>query len=178
MITRAPTDKSAWPRIEALPANLPAPAVVRDSKYPLHARFTAGSFATGAHEYTSRVAQANQEFDGDGLLHHYAGKDARAALAAAVAMAGVEHVNPNPYTGEPTQSRTMVGIYQAAGGAFLLQPLWTSGGTNDVSYFHAIDDTRATTPDARFRFTDDRLTAVVTTDGIFRNPAFAGLFGS
>ena len=168
-----PRDKSSWPKIQTLPAGLPAPAKSYPAKFHVGTRFTAGSWADSATDYVGRVAGTDELADGT-KTGRYVGRDPRAALAAAVE--GAKQLVGNPESEKQAPARTIVGLYETGSGAFTTQPLWDSPGTNDISHFYPIDGTLATTPDARFRFTDPTLAAVVVPDGYIANPVFAPQF--
>jgi hypothetical protein len=170
--TAGPRDKSSWPAYHALPAELPAPARATTPKFPVHTRYTAGSFADAAKGYAGRIGPEYETADARML-----GRDPRAALAAAAVLAGQKFLVPiSDGQDKPTHEQTIIGLYQAASGAMFAQPLWETPGTNDIQHYYPVKMDAATTPDARVRFSDDRLVAVVGTDGFVANPAFAKLF--
>jgi hypothetical protein len=167
-----PRDKSSWPALRALPASLPAAATPRTPKLPVHTRYTAGSFADSATGYAKRIGPEYETADARML-----GRNPRAALAAAATLAGQKFLLPySDSQGTRTREQTIIGLYQAASGALFAQPLWSTPGTNDIQRYYPVKMDLASTPDARVRFGDDRLVAVVGVDGYVANPAFASLF--
>lgn len=174
-------DKSAWPALQPLPEGLPHAAKAIPAKFPVAARFTAGSYAHDPHAYTGRVVSSDDTTNGIvSPESKLIGRDAGGAIAAAAAAAAQLHEVPggSVISGPAKPSQTLMGVYHARSGAFQMTPLWTSPGTNDISYYYPIKADRTSTPEARFRFTDDKLVAVVATDGWIMNPAAASLFAS
>jgi hypothetical protein len=172
-------DKTSWPRIQPLPHDLPAPATPTGARQQVWAKFSAGSLADDRTDLAARMTPtwdweaSDPKLDAVRLL----GRDPRAALAAAAVLAGQRQLS-SPCAGNehPTPQQTAIGLYQSAGGWLVAVPLWQTPGTNDAQPFYARPISVATTPDARFTFRDDRLLAVVATDGFILNPAHAASF--
>lgn len=170
--TAGPRDKSSWPAFHALPADLPKAAHMSTPKFPVATRYTAGSFADAAKGYAGRIGP---EFQAEAA--RLLGRDPRAALAAAAALAGQQHLVPfSDSLHDQTREQTIIGLYRTPGGTLFATPLWETPGTNDIQHYYPVKMDAATTPDARVRFGDDRLLAVVGIDGYVANPAFAQLF--
>jgi hypothetical protein len=166
--TSHPTDKSSWARVTALPNNLPAPAVATTPAHPVTPWDTPAKLATSSTGVSNGLTT---EVEAAKLL----GRDPRAALAAAAAMAGQELLVPIGGL-QKVHARTAIGLFETRpGGELYAAPLWKA---TYVWY----DKTgpmpleRAADPDARVKFTDQRLLAVVGADGYVANPAAAGRF--
>jgi hypothetical protein len=164
-------DKSSWPTLQPLPAQLPAPAAERSAKYPPSGRVLAGKAADSAHEPLFSVGQADA-LTPDHLSAHYVGREALPALSAAAHAAAQLQPAPSADKSPAAPAQTLVGVYQVPGGGFYTEPLWQvpSRGTQWMENFTPVPETFATTPDMRFDFHDDRLAAVVTSDGFIVNP--------
>ncbi len=173
-----PKDKTAWPAMQALPADLPAPARERDARYQVWGKFSAGSIADHRTGNAIRVSPTWDWNVGDPALEavRLLGKEPKAALAAAAAMAGREHLQPADWNGTTHSVQTLVGLYRTDQGQYFGVPLWYTPGTNDFQYFGALANTFARQPDTRFTFRDDRLAAVVAVDGFIANPTHAASF--
>jgi hypothetical protein len=177
--TRGPIDKSAWPKLQLLPADLPAPATGMRARQQVWARFSAGSIADHRLGNAGRVTPTWDWDATEPLLDavRLVGKDPRAALAATVALAGQKHLCPDDFDRtHPQELQTAMGLYEAAGGWLYAVPLWITPGTNDLQHFYPIELSGTGQPDARFTFRDDRLMAVVGVDGFIANPAHAARF--
>ncbi len=171
-------DKSSWPQIQPLPATLAEPAKAAVAKYTPNLRFSAGSIADARDGIAARVSPTwdfgTQSVDATSI--ELVGRDASRALAAAVARAGAAQVQPANEYGAPASSNfTMIGLYHV-GDFWLTAPMWHTPGTNDWQRFLPLDATRASNSDLRFSFRDDRLAALVATDGFVVNPAYANTF--
>jgi hypothetical protein len=177
-VTGTPKDKTSWPVMQALPTDLPAPARERGAKYQVWGKFSAGSIADHRTGSAVRVSPTWDWNLGDPLLDavRLLGTDPRAALAAAAAMAGREHLQPADYQGKTHMAKTLVGLYRTDKGQYFGAPLWYTPGTNDYQYFGVLANTFAAQPDTRFTFRDDRLAAVVAVDGFIANPTHAASF--
>jgi hypothetical protein len=170
--TAGPRDKSSWPKLQTLPTELPKPARTGTPKFPVATRYTAGSFADAADGYAGRIGPEYQS-ESTWLL----GRDPRAALAAAAALAGQKHLVPySDSLNKQTREQTIIGLYTTPSGTLFATPLWETPGTNDIQHYYPVSMGAGSTPDARVRFGDDRLMAVVGVDGFVANPAYAAAF--
>jgi len=176
MPARPGRDKTGWAAYQPLPQTLPAAADVRHARYPVANRFTAGSFADGPRGASLRIATAESGIGR--VVSLLAGRDLGAAIAAARKLAATELDVPawEAWQGVSRKDETLVGLYQAASGAFMLTPLYSSPGTNDSINYFPVHMNKQATPDARFRFTDSGLAAVIGPDGMIVNPTYAQLF--
>jgi hypothetical protein len=161
-------DKSSWPIVQQLPTDLPAAASATAPAWPVTPFTIAGSLAA---THASPADRMSPQVDAARLL----GRDPRAALAAATALAGQQLLIPIGGLAKH-YAQTLVGLYETApGGTFYAAPLWTA----TWAYYDRpgpVRLDRGTTPDARFRFDDPRLLAVVGADGFVANPAAADRF--
>ena len=173
-----PKDKSSWPAMQALPTDLPDPARATRARYQVWAKFSAGSIADHRTGSAIRVSPTWDWNVGDPLLDavRLLGRDPRAALAAAAALAGVEHLRPGTSTQPPRPAHTLVGLYRSDDGRYWGVPVWYTPGTNDEQFFGELGNSFARTPDTRFTFRDERLAAIVATDGFVASPAHAASF--
>jgi hypothetical protein len=161
-------DKSNWPTVQPLPTTLPAPAAAAAPTHPVTPFRIAGSLAA---THASAADRLSPQVDAARLL----GRDPRAALAAATALAGQQLLVPVGGL-QKQYAQTLIGLYETApGGTLYAAPLWTA----TWAYYDRpapMQLDRVASPDARFRFDDQRLLAVVGANGFVANPAAADRF--
>lgn len=174
-------DKTSWPKIEALPSNVRAPAPTTTARFAATSRFLVGFEAAGASAPKYAVAHGDWAGYGDTIDARYAGRDPRAALAAAMQAAHELQVQPDfdprslPWVTGNNPVQTTIGLFQTRSGAFIISPLWSvpNRGTDRMDDYEPLTLSQLDSPEHRFEFRDRSLVAIVGAGGMIRNPAAA-----